>query len=286
MIRLLGLGLAIAFAPAVAVAQAAPSPAQSASAARAQAASPSPTPNAIGPALKANDPCTSMSAIVSRPTVTNSVCTVRPNHVLVETGYQNTTSYGAGNAVVYPQTLIRIGTSIPALELDFSPPEVQRSGGLAGPTDAGAGLKYVLGYTPKSSYGAQVFITVPTGLTAFSANETQSTYALTAGYAFNAVLSVAAGASLASLAAAEQRYTSFTPSLVLTAALPSSNSVYAEIATFSSANGPGTATRTQYIVGGYHDVGQRLQLDAEIGFSPTMATGRYHYIGAGISYYL
>ncbi len=227
-----------------------------------------------------------MSAIVSRPTVTNSVCTVRPNHVLVETGYQNTTSYGVGNTVVYPQTLIRIGTRVPALELDFSPPEIQRSGGLAGPTDAGAGLKYVLGYTPKSSYGVQVFITVPTGLTAFSANETQSTYALTAGYTFNAVLSVAAGASIASLAAAGQRYTSFTPSLVLSASLPSANSVYAEIAAFSSANGPGTATRTQYIVGAYHDVGQRLQLDAEIGISPTVSTGRYHYLGAGISYYL
>ena len=52
------------------------------------AASPSPspapesTPNAIGPALGANDPCTTISAIVTRPSVTNSVCTVRPNLIL------------------------------------------------------------------------------------------------------------------------------------------------------------------------------------------------------------
>lgn len=53
------------------------------------------------PALGNNDPCTSLSSIVTRPTVTNSACTVRPNHVLIETGYQNTTANGGGNTVVY-----------------------------------------------------------------------------------------------------------------------------------------------------------------------------------------
>ncbi|HYW54957.1 MAG TPA: hypothetical protein VE826_13375, partial [Dongiaceae bacterium] len=123
------------------------------------AASPSPAPpaNAIGPALGPNDPCTTMSAIVGRPTVTSAVCTVRPNHVELETGYTNTTfSAGGGNAVTYPQAVIRVGTSVPALELQIGPPGASRTsaGGIAsGATDAGAGLKYVFGYTPKFSWG-------------------------------------------------------------------------------------------------------------------------------------
>ncbi len=83
-----------------------------------------PQPNPIGPAFGANDPCTSISAIVTRPSVTNSVCTVRPNHVEVETGYLNTSFGGGGNAVTYPQTLIRVGTRVPALELDVAPPQM------------------------------------------------------------------------------------------------------------------------------------------------------------------
>ena len=47
----------------------------------------------------------------------------------------------------------------------------------------------------------------------------------------------------------------------------------------------GTATRTQYLYGIYHDIGQRLQLDASIATSPTTATGRYHAFGVGVSYY-
>ncbi len=72
---------------------------------------------------------------------------------------------------------------------------------------------------------------------------------------------------------------------MLSASLPNATGLFAEAAQFSRANGPGTPTRTQYIVGLYRDLGQRLQLDASVGMSPTAATGRYHYVALGISYY-
>jgi hypothetical protein len=251
--------------------------------------SPSAAPNPIGPSLGNNDPCTSLSAIVTRPTVTNSVCTVRPNHVLVETGYLNLTSTtGNGNTVTYPQAAIRIGTKIPALEVDLTPPQVTRTsaGGLTtGSTDVGAGLKYVFGYSPKFSWGGQASFTEPAGSNGFSANGSTQTYALNGSYALTPVFSLATTLASSSLTNGAQHWSSFVPTLVLGAALPNSTGVYAEIATFSNANGPGTATRTQYIYGLYRDVTPRLQLDLSAAVSPTTATGQYHGLGFGISYY-
>ena len=230
-----------------------------------------------------------MSAIVGRPTVTSAVCTVRPNHVELETGYTNTTfSAGGGNAVTYPQAVIRVGTSVPALELQIGPPGASRTsaGGIAsGATDAGAGLKYVFGYTPKFSWGAQVFFTAPTGTNGFSAGGSTSSYAVNAAYTLSPVLSLATTLNSTSISNGAQRWTSFIPSFVVTAALPSATGIFAEIATYSNANGFATPTRTQYLYGLYQDVGQRLQLDASVTVSPTAATGRYHGIGIGASYY-
>lgn len=251
--------------------------------------SPSAAPNPIGPSLGNNDPCTSLSAIVTRPTVTNSVCTVRPNHVLIETGYLNLTSTaGNGNTATYPQAAIRIGTKIPALEVDVTPPQLTRTtagGLLTGSTDAGAGLKYVFGYSPKFSWGGQASFTEPTGTNAFSANGSTESYALNGSYALTPVFSLGTTLTSSSLANGAQRWSSFAPSLVLGASLPNSSGVYAEIATFSNANGPGTPTRTQYIYGLFRDVTPRLQLDLSAAVSPTVATGKYHGIGFGISYY-
>ena len=55
------------------------------------AAAPSPSPT---PTPAASDPCAGIMAIVTRPTVTSSVCTVRYGHVLLENGYTNTTTTG------------------------------------------------------------------------------------------------------------------------------------------------------------------------------------------------
>ncbi|MDB5072123.1 MAG: hypothetical protein JWM87_3234 [Candidatus Eremiobacteraeota bacterium] len=275
----------MAVIPLAAAAQSGPAPS---AVSPSPAPSPESTPNAIGPALGANDPCTTIAAIVTRPSVTNSVCTVRPNHVLIETGYQNTSFQGGGNAVTYPQPLIRMGTKIPALELDIAPPGISRTnagGMITGTTDVGAGLKYVFGYTPKFNYGGQAFFTAPTGLNGFSAEGGTSSYALNAGYTLSPVFSLAATVTAQSLTNGAQRWQALVPSLVLGASLPNATGVGAEIAQFTHANGPGTPTRTQYLASVYRDLGQRIQLDASYAFSPTAATGRYHAVGFGASFY-
>jgi len=253
--------------------------------------SPSPTaaPNPIGPSLGNNDPCTSLSAIATRPSVTNSVCTVRPNHVEVEGGYVNaTSSTGGGNSVTYPNALIRIGTTIPALELQIAPPTLIRTnaGGVnVATSDIGAGLKYVFGYTPKFSYGGQVNFTAPTGLNGGSSNGTTSTYALNTAYTLSPAFALGSTLATSSQTNGVQRWSSFAPTLILNVSLPSSTGLFAELATFSNAVGPGSATRTQYMFGVTRDIGPRLQLDASTALSPTTATGRYHTVSFGASYY-
>jgi hypothetical protein len=285
VIRPLIATIAITVFPAVAIAQTMPSPSPSPSSAPAA----STTQSTLYPALRNNDPCTSLSAIITRPSVTNSVCTVRPNHVLVETGYTNTTTPGVGNTVNYPLTLIRVGTKIPGLEFDLTPPSAIRMSGaqgtLTGTSDVGAGLKYVLGYTPKFNYGAQVFFTAPTGTNAFSANGTNSNYALQAGYTINSVLSLSGAAQIFDFANNGAHFSQFVPSLLLSASLPASSGVFVEAARFNHANGAGTPARMQYMAGVTHDVGQRLQLDVEAGLSPTISTGKSHFVGFGAAYY-
>lgn len=273
--------LLAALAPAAVLAQAAP-PSRS--------PAPSATPSPLGEALGPNDPCTTLGAIVNRPTVTNSVCTVRRNHVEIETGYQNvSSSSGGGNTVTFPQAVVRVGTAIPRVELQVAPPQYERapagSGTASGLTDAGVGVRYFLGYTSKFSASTQAFVTAPTGNAVFSAGGTTTIYALQGALVLSPVFSLAAGLQDQILTSGDQRYGSFVPSLVLSAALPSNTSLFAEAAQFTHALGPATPTRTQYMAGVSRAIGQRAQIDVEYGWSPTVATGTYRYPGIGLSLY-
>ena len=235
-------------------------------------------PSAIGPALFANDPCTSLSAIVTRPSVSTSVCTVRPKHVLVETGYQNTSASGGGNTFAYPQMLVRIGTSVRSLEADFSPPSY-------GPTDGAIGLKYVAGATPKFAWGAATFATLAVGAPGLTASGTEYNGALNWSYAVSPAFSLSGTFAGQSTTNGSQRWGQFIPSFVAGVSLPHNVGVFGEIAGFTNALGPGTPTLTQYLAGTTYDIGPRLQIDLEGGLSPSTKTSKYTLFGFGVSYY-
>jgi hypothetical protein len=231
-----------------------------------------------------------MSAIVTRPTVTNSVCTVRPGHALLETGFQSTSSDGSGTTTQVPQALLRIGSDLGGLEFDALLPSYEHASGsgksVDGVSDAGLGLKYVLGASPKMSYGLQALVTVPTGTGGFSAGGAVQNYALNATLALGPIFSLTSTQNAALENNGAQSWASYQPTLVLGAALPSTTvTVFGEIAQFTSALGPSTPTRTQYIGGVSFDPAAKVQLDVEYGFSPTASTGKYHYFGVGLSLY-
>jgi hypothetical protein len=286
MIRWIALVLGVAgliVRPALsATAQTAPAP----------AASPPETPviGVTGPAYGVNDPCTSLGAIVSRPSQTTSVCTVRSGHVLIETGYENTDAEAVSTTVQYPQAFVRIGTVVPVLEVDLGLPVYERlredGATSSGTTDVGGGLKYVFGYTPRFNYGASAFFTEPTGTNGFSAGAGTAAYNLNCGYTLNSVWSLAGTLGFNSLSNGTQRYSSTIPSLVLTAGLPNASGVFLEGAEFTHGAGPGTPTRLQLLGGVTRGLTPRSQIDLEVGGSPTSATGRYRFVGFGASYYL
>lgn len=256
-------------------------------------ATPPPSPS---PAAKAGvtDPCGSIISIVSRPTVATSVCTVRSYHVLVENGYTNTVTTGpaGGVTVAYPQSVVRIGTMVPHLEIAIAPPSGNRSsvGGatVEGTSDVNFGLKYEAGYTAKALWGFNAQVSAATGSTAFTSGGTQYTLNANWGYTLNAVFGLAGTFGYNWLTAFDgsgrvERFSSFAPSFVVTAALPASSQFFFEDAYFTHA-GLGLGEKNLVDTGIVHDFGPNVQFDAEYGFAPTPLNGqRQHYAGAGLA---
>ncbi|MGA7355706.1 MAG: hypothetical protein WA431_09235 [Candidatus Cybelea sp.] len=283
------LGLTVAFVCGVAamsgIARGQTSPAPTA-----PSASPSPTPSAP------SDPCGSILSIVNRPTVSTGVCTVRPGHVLLENGYTNTTTTGAGggSSALYPQSVLRVGTFDPHLDFEFGFPSAETSSvgqpKISGSTDISLATKYELGYSSSADWGIYGAVTMPTGSKAFTAGNAQFTGDLDGAYTINSEFSLAGTLGFNALSAANaaglpQSYFAFIPSLELSAALPGGPSqISAEYAYFS-ASGPALPSKSLIDFVYQRDFGGHVQFDVEYGFSPTLINGqKQHYLGAGLSF--
>jgi hypothetical protein len=251
------------------------------------ATAPSPSPSGL------TNPCGSILSIVTRPTVTTSVCPVRAGHVLLESGYAATTVTGTGGGVTaaYPATLLHIGLSQNA-DLEVTPPSYDRSsiGDVKerGLSDTGIGAKWELGYTGNAVWGASAQVTAPTGTPAFSAGRSQYTANANWGYTINSEFSLSGTFSFNSLAGTSANgqilsYAAFIPSVYLAAALPNSAQVYGEYAHFSH-DGPGLPAKDVFDFAYQRDFGPNVQFDVEYGFQPTTINGqRLHYVGFGFS---
>jgi hypothetical protein len=253
-------------------------------------ASPSPSPSPPG------DPCGSILSIVNRPTVTTGVCTVRTGHFVLENGYTNETTSGAGGGsdAYYPQSLLRIGTADPHLDFEFGFPSYETSSvgqpTTTGTSDVSLGTKYELGYNSNAFWGVYGAITYPTGSKAFTAGNAEFTGDLNGSYTISSEFSLAGTLSFNALSAANaagspQSYFCFIPSLELSAALPGGPSqILAEYAYFSAA-GPGFGSKDLIDFVYQRDFVNHVQLDVEYGFSPTVLNGgKQHYVGAGLSF--
>lgn len=251
------------------------------------AATPSPQPTP-------SDPCGSILSLVTRPTITTSVCTVRPNHVLVENGYTDTitTGAGGGTTINYPQSLVRVGIA-QHVEIDFAPPSFERSSLndtlASGSSDMTFGAKWEIGYNQKASWGAGFLISAPTGDPSFTAGATQYSGLLNWSYTLSPSIGAAGTVSFNSLSAANaagafQPYSAFIPSLTMTASLPGPpQQLFAEYVYYSHA-GPGLGDKSLIDAGYVRDFGAHVQFDIEFGFQPTVIDGqKAHYFGVGLS---
>jgi hypothetical protein len=253
--------------------------------------SPSPSATPSGP----SDPCTSILAVVNRPTVTTGSCVFKNGRGDLEVGYTNTitTGSGGGATVAYPQAFLRAGTFARNVELDVTPPTLLRSsaGGatVTGPSDAAFGLKWEAGYTSKAIASINVIATTPTGDRAFTAGGSSYTGNLNLGYTLNSVFSLSTTLGFESLAApgtngSVLRTGVFNPSLLLVAALPGTSQLYGEVSNTSHA-GVGLGGRTLYNFGFQKQLGSRIVFDIEGGFAPNPVAGqKLQYLGFGLSY--
>jgi hypothetical protein len=259
------------------------------------AASPSPAPSPT----PLPDLCGSILSIVTRPTVTTSVCTVRAHAVLLESGYSNTTitGPGGGSQANYPQAFLRLGTWDPHLEIDFTPPSALSSTAgstrINGSSDVNAGVKYELGYNARAVWGLNGAISFPTGSKAFTAGGAQYTGNFNWSYTLNAEFSAAGTFGFNALAGFApsgdvQHFFAFIPTLELEAALPgpasSPSQLFAEYSYFSQ-SGVGLPGRSLLDFGYQKDFGPHVQFDVEFGVQPTVILNQQqHYIGAGLSF--
>ncbi|MBV8639432.1 MAG: hypothetical protein JO322_15230 [Candidatus Eremiobacteraeota bacterium] len=246
------------------------------------------------PSPQPNDPCGSIISIVTRPTITTSVCTVRPDHGLVENGYTNsvTTGVGGGTTINYPQSFVRFGVGR-HMELAFSPPSFERTSLndtlASGSSDMAFGAKWEIGYNAKAAWGAGFLISAPTGDPSFTAGATQYSGLINWSYTISPVFSAAGTVSFNSNSASNasgqfQQYSAFIPSLTITASLPGPpQQLFGEYVYYSHA-GPALGTKSLIDVGYVRDFGEHVQFDIEWGFQPTVINGqKLHYFGAGLS---
>jgi hypothetical protein len=218
------------------------------------------------------------------------------HQVVIESGYMNTATTGAGanSSTSVGPALVKTGIG-PRVEFDVTPPVFQATNDgvmrTSGATDAGFGLKAILGYSQRASYGVGALMTVPSGGKAFSSGANTYSLLVNGSYALSGVVSLFQTASFNSLVGADStgklvRFGSYVESLGATYNLPSNWSVYAEGSEFSSTS-PGGDRRALIDYGVIKNVGAHLQFDAEVGNALNAVSGsRFHYFGVGASFLL
>ena len=252
---------------------------------------PAPSTPAATPA-PASDPCTALSSLVSRPTFGTAACAVKPNDILIESGYTNLTTSGTGanSAVTYPQASLRVGVAHD-LEFDLDPSSIERISGaptVTDTTDTSLGVKYEIGYTSKLLYGVNVLYTVNSGGPIAGSNGegvlANFNGVWTLSPSVGVFATVGYNAQSAGTRDAPQRYRGIDPSLGASVSLPASFSFALE-GFGQSSTAPGEGGRYGLDAAVERDLGSRVQLDINYFDDLGVQNGAHlHSIGFGAAY--
>ncbi len=130
------------------------------------------------------DSCAGPSALLTvldRPTISDSVCSVKKNNVLAELGYDYQVETGThfGTLQTLPQLELRYGAG-DNVELKLFPPNyllqstfaAGKTGSLDGFGDAGLGMKYEFRYGERWGIATDTAITIPSGSKGFTGKGT------------------------------------------------------------------------------------------------------------------
>lgn len=168
-----------------------------------------------------NDPCAGPSALLAllnRPTIQDSACVVKPNHMIIELGSQYASLRGGGHGYNLPETEIRYGLPFNN-EFVLSAPNFFHQN-ISGWGSTLIGIKHEIAYTNRWILATEGLLTLPSGSAAFgspglgTAINGIAELELTPSIAFTVMLGVSS--QTLSSSAGGQRYTSVNPDIVLT----------------------------------------------------------------------
>jgi hypothetical protein len=245
--------------------------------------------------VPAADPCgdSNLLATTDRPTFGTNPCVVKPQTVIAEFGYKNTSlssSSGTSNTSSAPQNRDRIGL-FPHVELVLDLPSSLRTAAgdivTSASSSLGTGLKYEFGSFGAFVHGIAAEATYPTdatiapsGLPSFNGSY-QIGGPLVKNVGFNLTLGFNSFATPNSAGGKNLGTTAFAPTFILGGTVAPATKLNVEIANFSS-SGPGTGGRYYGNVFLVHQFAKSLLLDVEAAERLTVVNGSHErYVGAG-----
>jgi len=242
----------------------------------------------------AGDPCgdTNLLATTDRPTFGTNPCVVKPQDAIVEVGYTNTTTSGAGASRIaaFPANRDRIGI-LPHVELVLDLPSELRLAAndttIVGQSNIGTGLKYEFGYFGSFVHGIAAEVVYPTAAAPFtnglpSFNESyQIGGGIVKNVGFNLTVGFNSFSTPSAAGAKNVSTTAFDPTFILGGLVAPDTKLNVEVANGSS-SGPGTGGRYFGNLFLQHQFAKAVLVDVEVEQSLTTVNGAHsHYIGAG-----
>ena len=244
------------------------------------------------------DPCSdsaSFLAVIDRPTVSDSVCTVPQGRVVLELGFQHADlrGEGGGNANNYPQAVFRTGlpfrSELVILAPNYTHQETRgsdsQSEAVSGYSAVTIGIKHSVGYTGFTSGAVEVLFTLPTGGSAFGSHELGVAFNGIAAYSLTEQTGLSLQLGVSSQTDPESsgggRFTSFISNLVATWQPTDRLQFYGEIfGQTSTGHGQGSGYNAD--AGVQYLLTPSWEVDLAGGLRLTGDLGGYtHYFGAG-----
>lgn len=226
-------------------------------------------------------------AVLDRPTVSDSSCTVRPGRVVIEAGYAYSWPYPSanGHGQNYPQLEVRFGLPHHN-EFVVLPPERVLSPGANGYTASVVGLKHEFDVSSAWQFAAESLITLPSGDpnqgsagTGVAVNGVAS-WSPSSTVGLSLMVGVTSDTEPTNLGGG--RYTSFNPDGVVTWEFVPDLQLYAEVYG-QTHTGVGQGSGYDADGGIQILVSRDFELDFEAGTRLSGALGGYsHYVGAGL----
>lgn len=249
------------------------------------------------------DPCagpSAMLALLDRPTIADSACSVKPYRTVLEIGYDNQITHEPSNQrlVDYPQAEWRYGLPNGWEAKLFWPnfnqmtPLSAAGGTTNGLSDAGIGVKKEFGYFGNWVFAADTRIDFPTGARPFTNGGTQVTLNGIASYNVTPQFGIAGQLGVARLAQTNlanntQYYYALEPMVVASYSFFGRLQLYGEVYGFTKANAQSHQGAYWFDGGVQYLVTPRVEIDVEEGTElsgPQGASAHYFGFGLGLEF--